>query len=47
MTAPLRRAHGFTWIALTILLPLLIVAALQSRKDTTPVNANVHWERLR
>lgn len=35
MIRPLRRAHFFTWIALAILLPVLVIAAISVRRITT------------
>jgi hypothetical protein len=46
MIAPLRRTHLRIWVALAILLPVLFVAAILSRQNTTPHNLEFHWERL-
>lgn len=46
MIAPLRRAHRRMWVAVTVLLVVVIAAALSSRTGSLPWN-NVHWEDLR
>ena len=47
MTRPLRRIHGQVWLALAILLPWLLAAAVLARRDTTPVNPHFIQEQLR
>ena len=47
MIQPLRRSHLWIWIALAILLPILFVAGLAARRDTTPNNTDVHWEQYK
>jgi len=45
MIQPLRRSHLWIWIALAVSLPVLFAAGLAARRDTTPNNPAVHWER--
>jgi hypothetical protein len=44
MIRPLRRAHLLTWIALAVLLPVLLIAAISARRIAVyrqqPVPAN-------
>jgi hypothetical protein len=47
MIQPLRRSHFGIWIALAVTLPILLVAGLSGRRDTTPNNSNVHWEHYK
>ena len=47
MIQPLRRNHLRIWICLAVLLPILFIAGLASRQETTPVNAAVHWEQYK
>ena len=47
MTRPLRRAHYWIWIALSISLPALLILALTARRPTTPANPAIHWERYK
>ena len=47
MIAPLRRAHAWIWSILALLLPLLLFSGLTARKDRTPINPHLNWERLR
>ena len=47
MIRPLRRSHLWIWIALTVLLPVLFAAGLTARRDTTPNNPAVRWERYK
>jgi hypothetical protein len=47
MTRPLRRAHFWSWIVLTVLLSTLLVAGLAVRRPTTPNNAGTSWEKYR
>ena len=47
MIQPLRRNHLWMWIALAILLPALLAAGLAARRDTTPDNPAVRWERYK
>jgi hypothetical protein len=47
MTRPLRRAHFGIWIALAALLSILFVAGLRARRQTTPANPNLSWEKYR
>jgi hypothetical protein len=35
MIRPLRRAHLYTWIALAVLLPVLVIGAISVRRITT------------
>jgi len=44
MIRPLRRAHRFAWIALSIVLPAILIAGLMARRATTPPNAALQWE---
>ena len=43
----MRRAHGWIWIFLAILLPALFLAALATRRQATPRNLNLSWEKIR
>lgn len=47
MTQPIRRAHYRMWITLAILLPVLFIAALSSRRDPAPRNPQLQWEHYR
>ena len=47
MTRPLRRRHLEIWIVLALALPLLFIAALAARRDTTPINSHFAWEQFR
>ena len=47
MTHPLRRAHLRIWIALAVLLPALLMAAILARRTTIPINPDLVWERIR
>lgn len=47
MIQPLRRSHFWIWIGIAALLPVLFVAGLVVRRDTTPTNPAVHWETLK
>lgn len=47
MIAPLRRAHYRIWIVLAVASYAIFIAGLLSRRDTTPPNAGVQWERYR
>lgn len=42
MIAPLRRAHRIVWTLLAALLPLLLVASLAVRTNSTPINRGLH-----
>ena len=46
MTKPLRRAHRIAWVLLSLLLPLLLVIALMSRR-AGPSNPTLAWETAR
>ena len=47
MTRPLRRAHLRIWIALALVLPAVLIAAIAARRTTTPPNRDVIWGRIR
>ena len=47
MIQPLRRKHFWIWIGLAVLLPILFVAGLATRRATTPNNPAVHWEQYK
>src|ERR1043166_709359 len=47
MTRPLRRAHFRVWIALAVLLPALFALGLAARRNTTPANPGLSWERYK
>ena len=47
MMQPLRRAHFWIWISLSILLSVLFAAGLLVRQPTTPRNPAVHWESFK
>lgn len=47
MTRPLRRWHLRIWLLLAVLLPIVLIAGLAGRQDTTPRNATIIWEKLR
>lgn len=47
MTAPLRRAHLWIWIALAVLLPVLLIGALLARSTASLANPQFHWETYR
>ncbi len=47
MIRPLRRAHFRIWIVLTAALYAIFAAGLLARRDTTPRNRGVDWEKLR
>jgi len=44
---PLRRAHLWIWIILSVLLPVIFLAGILSRRPTTPSNPHLLWERYR
>jgi hypothetical protein len=46
MTRPLRRRHLQIWIVLAFALPVLFVAAVAARRETTPINGHFEWEQL-
>jgi hypothetical protein len=46
MIQPLRRAHFRIWLVLAVVLYALFLAGLIVRRSTTPLNPNVHWEKL-
>jgi len=41
MIAPLRRTHRIVWAVFALLLPLLLVASLAVRTDSTPINRHL------
>lgn len=47
MIQPLRRAHLRIWIVLPFLLGALLVAGLMARREATPVNTGLHWEKYK
>jgi hypothetical protein len=47
MNAPLRRAHYRIWLVLTVVIYTIFIAGLLSRRNTTPPNPGVQWERYR
>jgi len=47
MIQPLRRSHLWIWITLAVSLPILFAAGLIARRDTTPHNPVVRWERFK
>lgn len=47
MIQPLRRVHYWTWIAMIAILAAAFISSTASRRDTTPRNAGVHWEKPR
>ena len=47
MIAPLRRAHYRIWMILAVALYAVFIAGLLGRRNTTPPNAGVQWERYR
>ena len=47
MIRPLRRAHLHIWIALAVLLPAVLIAAIAVRHTTTPPNPELVWEQIR
>lgn len=47
MTGPLRRLHLRIWLVLAVALPLLVWLSLASRRQATPINPGIAWERLR
>jgi len=47
MIRPLRRAHLRIWIVIAAVLPFLFAASLIVRRSTTPVNADLHWEKYK
>jgi hypothetical protein len=46
MTRPLRSAHLWIWIALAVVLPAVLIAAIAARRTTTPANSDLVWERI-
>jgi hypothetical protein len=46
MTRPLRRAHRFVWLALSLFLPLLLALAVMARQESAPLNPAVRWDKL-
>lgn len=44
MTRPLRRVHLLTWVILSVLLPLLFIAAI-GRREPVPADRAFHWEK--
>jgi hypothetical protein len=44
MTRPLRRAHFYIWVLLSLVLVLLVSASLVERRSTTPVNSGLQLE---
>jgi hypothetical protein len=40
-----RRVHRGVWIVLALLLPVLFIAGLLSRRSETPRNPAFHWEK--
>ncbi len=46
MTRPLRRAHRLIWLVLSLVLPILLAAALWLR-DEPRGNPRVRWEQRR
>ena len=47
MTRPLRRVHLRIWIALALLLPAVVIAAIAARRTSTPPNSDLVWEQIR
>ena len=47
MIAPLRQTHFWIWIALAVVLPVLMIAGLASRRVTTPINPQFQLEPMR
>ena len=45
MTQPLRRWHLRIWIALAVLLPLVLLAGIAGRQNSTPENPGIRWEQ--
>jgi hypothetical protein len=44
---PLRRAHRWIWLALSLLLPAVFIAGIAARRSTTPPNSGLSWDRTR
>jgi len=47
MIQPLRRSHFGIWVALPLILAVLFVAGLVSRRTAQPPNAEWHWQQYR
>lgn len=47
MIRPLRKAHRWIWMILSLLLPAIVVAGLAARRPTTPANPGFDWVRYR
>jgi hypothetical protein len=47
MTAPLRRAHLWTWVVVATAMVVLIASALAGRRNATTNNDGIRWEDLR
>ena len=47
MIQPLRRAHLRIWIVLAVVLYAVFAAGLLARRETTPRNPDLHWEKYR
>jgi hypothetical protein len=47
MTKPLRSAHFFGWIALSVAALVVFVVGLSSRRPQAPNNVDIHWELLK
>lgn len=47
MTQPLRRAHFLLWCLVAVLGLVLLAVGVTARKDTTPRNPHLDWNRLR
>jgi len=45
--APLRRSHLAIWLALSAILPLVLIAGLLARRPATPENSNLLWSRIK
>jgi hypothetical protein len=45
MTRPLRRAHLWIWLGLSLALPMLIAAAIAAR-PAQPANPGLRWSQL-
>jgi len=46
MIRPLRHSHLRAWCVLAPFLAVVLVLAASARRDATPVNPGVRWERL-